>query len=87
MRLPTQLLHIALPKEIIAKIDEEARQTYINRSEFVRRAIVEKLRQTTTNALPGVAGINILMTDKQLEDLMQTLQVEKRRRGMWYRGY
>ncbi|MEK7573077.1 MAG: ribbon-helix-helix domain-containing protein [Patescibacteria group bacterium] len=37
--MQTQTLNIALPKELIKKVDELAKKEYRNRSEFIRQAL------------------------------------------------
>lgn len=78
MALPTLLIHLRLPKELAAKLDAAANQLFIDRSEYIRQAIVEKLRDQHT--MPSHEGVNILMTDKQLDELLAILRAERRRR-------
>jgi len=43
--MSTQTLNIALPKELVKKIDQQAKEEYRNRSEFIREAIRIYLRR------------------------------------------
>lgn len=80
MSLPTNLLHLTFATELITQIDQAAAKLYITRSEFIRQATVEKVRQIEPTALPSVDGLNILMTDKQLEEMWGILRRERMRR-------
>lgn len=42
--MQTQTLNIALPKELVKKVDERAKKEYRNRSELIRAALVGYLR-------------------------------------------
>lgn len=37
--MPTQTLNIALPRELVKKVDERAKKEYRNRSELIREAL------------------------------------------------
>ena len=87
MILPTQLVHIRISKELLHQVDTAADSLYLSRNEYIRQAVAEKLRTTTLNAFPSLDGVNILMTNKQLTDLIMALKTEKRRRGIAYYGY
>lgn len=39
MYMQTQTLNIALPKELVNKVDEQAKKEYKNRSELIREAL------------------------------------------------
>ena len=43
--MKTQTLNIALPKELVKKVDERARKDYKNRSELIREALRVYLRR------------------------------------------
>lgn len=40
----TQTLNISLPKQLVALVDEQARQDFSSRSDFIRKALVNQLR-------------------------------------------
>lgn len=42
--MQTQTLNIALPKELVKKVDEVARKEYRNRSELIRTALLSYLK-------------------------------------------
>lgn len=39
MYMQTQTLNIALPKDLVKKVDEQAKEEYRNRSELIREAL------------------------------------------------
>lgn len=78
MALPTQLIHVRIARELLVQTDQAAQKLFVDRSEYVRQAIVEKLR--TAQTMPSSVGVNILMSDIQLDELMLILQIERRRR-------
>ncbi len=80
MSLPTTLIHITVPNELLPKIDQVATRLYVGRNEFLHQAIMEKLRREDAAAFPNENGINILMTDKQLLETRAILQQEIWRR-------
>ncbi len=43
--MQTQTLNIALPKELVKKVDERAKKDYKNRSELIREALRVYLRR------------------------------------------
>lgn len=43
--MSVQTINIALPKELIKKIDKEAKNLYRNRSEFIREALLAQLNR------------------------------------------
>ncbi|MDB5169736.1 MAG: hypothetical protein JWN82_132 [Candidatus Saccharibacteria bacterium] len=86
----TKLIHITLSLELLRALDEHAQQEYVNRCEFVRQAIVEKIRSLNGPAAPlkpEQARVDLLMTDQQLADMRQALMIEQRRRheAKWHR--
>lgn len=42
--MPTQTINISLPKELIKKIDNAARAEFASRSDYIRQALVKKLK-------------------------------------------
>ncbi|MBI2356037.1 MAG: ribbon-helix-helix protein, CopG family [Candidatus Doudnabacteria bacterium] len=42
--MKTRAFNIALPQELVQKIDEAARKEYRNRSEFIREAVLFRLQ-------------------------------------------
>ena len=42
--MPTQIVNISLPKELVEKIDRAAKKQYGSRSEYIRQAVVSRLR-------------------------------------------
>jgi metal-responsive CopG/Arc/MetJ family transcriptional regulator len=84
MALPTKRLEIRIPKELLDMVDATVSILYIDRSEFVRQALYEKLRPYIDNAFPGQSGINMMLTDKQLDEVADMVRGEKRRRNIRY---
>jgi metal-responsive CopG/Arc/MetJ family transcriptional regulator len=42
--MPTQTINISLPKELIKEIDTAAKSEYASRSDYIRQALVGKLK-------------------------------------------
>lgn len=42
--MSTQIVNISLPEELVKKIDRAAKGQYASRSEFIRQAVVNRLR-------------------------------------------
>ena len=47
--MASQIINISLPKELVDKIDKAARDQYGSRSEYIRQAVVGRLRTQDTN--------------------------------------
>jgi len=79
----SKLVHVTFAAELLQALDSYAQKGYLNRCEFIRQAVVEKIR-TLQPSPPTPAerrpAVDLLMTDKQLEDLRFALTVEWRRR-------
>lgn len=41
----TQTLNISLPRELVKKVDEQAKEEYRNRSDFIREALIASLKE------------------------------------------
>jgi len=48
--MSTQTINISLPKELIKKIDDAAKSEYASRSDYIRQALVGKLKADQTQA-------------------------------------
>ena len=46
--MPTQTINISLPKELVKKIDRAAKEDFASRSDYIRQALVGKLRADKT---------------------------------------
>lgn len=46
--MSTQTINISLPKELVAKIDSAAKAEYASRSDYIRQALVGKLKADKT---------------------------------------
>lgn len=44
LHMSTQIVNISLPRELVRKIDSAARGSYASRSEYIRQAVVSRLR-------------------------------------------
>lgn len=76
-----QLVHLAIPFELLKAIDKHAGVMHMTRTEFIRQATVEKIRSYSAEALDIRQPQSILlMTDRQLDDLRSAATVERRRR-------
>lgn len=42
--MPTQTINISLPEELVKKIDTAAKQEFASRSDYIRQALVGKLK-------------------------------------------
>lgn len=42
--MPSQTINISLPEELVSQVDKVARAEYTNRSEYIRQAVVKKLK-------------------------------------------
>lgn len=42
--MSTQTINISLPKELVKKIDSAAKKEYASRSDYIRQALVSKLK-------------------------------------------
>jgi len=42
--MPTQIVNISLPEELVKKIDSAAQGEYASRSEYIRQAVLNRLR-------------------------------------------
>ncbi|HEY5667834.1 MAG TPA: ribbon-helix-helix protein, CopG family [Candidatus Saccharimonadales bacterium] len=42
--MSTQIINLSLPEELVRKIDRAAQSQYASRSEFIRQAVVTRLR-------------------------------------------
>jgi len=48
--MSTQTINISLPKELVEKIDEAAKIEFASRSDYIRQALVSKLRADKAQA-------------------------------------
>jgi metal-responsive CopG/Arc/MetJ family transcriptional regulator len=46
--MASQIINISLPKELVDRIDKAAKEQYGNRSEYIRQAVVGRLRTQDT---------------------------------------
>ncbi|HEU5187960.1 MAG TPA: ribbon-helix-helix protein, CopG family [Candidatus Saccharimonadales bacterium] len=44
MAMSTQTINISLPKELVEKVDDAAKTEFASRSDYIRQALVSKLR-------------------------------------------
>ena len=47
--MSTQLVSLSLPKDLVKKIDAAAKDEYASRSEYIRQAVVGRLRSQTND--------------------------------------
>ena len=48
--MSTQTINISLPKELVKKIDDAAKTEFASRSDYIRQALVSKLRADKVHA-------------------------------------
>ncbi len=48
--MSTQTINISLPKELVQKIDDAAKAEFASRSDYIRQALVNKLRADKVQA-------------------------------------
>lgn len=48
--MPTQTINISLPKELVQEIDSAAKAEYASRSDYIRQALVGKLKTDKAQA-------------------------------------
>lgn len=82
MSLPTQRLELRIQIELLDKVDAIAERLLISRSEFIKRSITEKLRRYTPSSVPSKHGVDMLMTDQEMDELSELLRIERMRRRM-----
>jgi metal-responsive CopG/Arc/MetJ family transcriptional regulator len=77
----TQLLHFRISPHLLKVLDEQACNSFVRRSEYIRQAIVEKIRkeQGINGGSEPIETI-LLLTDGQLEDLRDAVVSERHRR-------
>lgn len=84
----SKLIHVTVSPDLLLAIDEGAQQAYANRCEFVRQAVIDKIRSMQVSlAQKSDLQIDLLMTDRQLRDTRDALNNELRRRhsNKWHR--
>ncbi len=54
--MPTQIVNISLPNELVKKIDDAAKSRYASRSEYIRQAVVSRLRAQDIDAWSSLAA-------------------------------
>jgi metal-responsive CopG/Arc/MetJ family transcriptional regulator len=42
--MSTQTFNLSLPKELVEKVDKQAKKDYSSRSDFVRKAVINQLK-------------------------------------------
>jgi metal-responsive CopG/Arc/MetJ family transcriptional regulator len=80
----SQAINITIPKELLTKVDDLAKQDYTSRSDIIRQALLDKIRSTkksdewgdegtweTVVDLSNIQGGGMLASDflKRLKDL------------------
>jgi metal-responsive CopG/Arc/MetJ family transcriptional regulator len=84
MGLRAKLLHISLAEELVARLGSAAEEEYMTRTEFIRQAVVDKLRDRERDHGPSTdvdaRHLNILMTDRQLKEVAEITKREIIRR-------
>ena len=61
--MPTQIVNISLPQELVKKLDRAAKRQYGSRSEYIRLAVINRLRTQDVDAWDAlVAGADEVRT-------------------------
>lgn len=71
--MATEKVHLTLPRELLNKIDEAANEEFASRSEFIRRAIADRLQyvQECRAKIAGLTTNPSVPTDEELLDLLR----------------
>lgn len=71
--MATEKIHLTLPYSLLQKIDEAADEEFATRSEFIRRAITDRLQYVDEcrAKLAGLAANPAIPTDEELLDLLR----------------
>jgi Arc/MetJ-type ribon-helix-helix transcriptional regulator len=62
--MPSQIINISLPKDLVEKIDKAAKNQYANRSEYIRQAIVGRLKAQDSDIWEDLAAGTDELRDK-----------------------
>jgi metal-responsive CopG/Arc/MetJ family transcriptional regulator len=54
--MSTQIINLSLPEELLKKIDRAAKNQYASRSEFIRQAVVGRLRTQDSDVWEALAA-------------------------------
>lgn len=54
--MSTQIVNLSLPEELVKKIDRAAKGQYASRSEFIRQAVVSRLRAQDDDVWAALAA-------------------------------
>ena len=54
--MSTQIINLSLPEELVRKIDRAAQGQYASRSEFIRQAVVNRLRSQDEGVWAALAA-------------------------------
>jgi Arc/MetJ-type ribon-helix-helix transcriptional regulator len=54
--MSTQIINLSLPEELVQKIDRAAKAQFANRSEYIRQAVVSRLRAQDSDAWAALAA-------------------------------
>lgn len=71
--MATEKVHLTLPRELLDKIDEAANEEFASRSEFMRRAISDRLQyvQECRAKIARLTTNPSIPTDEELLDLLR----------------
>jgi Arc/MetJ-type ribon-helix-helix transcriptional regulator len=53
--MPTQIVNISLPNDLVKKIDQAAKGNYASRSEYIRQAVVSRLQSQDSDIWEALA--------------------------------
>ena len=54
--MSAQIINLSLPEELVRKIDRAAKDQYASRSEYIRQAVVSRLRTQDDDAWAALAA-------------------------------
>lgn len=79
--MSTQIINLSLPRDLVKKIDDAASGQYASRSEYIRQAVVGRLRNEQDDAWDDLVtlseGLNFKATQAGLiedEDFVQAVK-------------
>jgi Arc/MetJ-type ribon-helix-helix transcriptional regulator len=88
--MSTQIVNISLPKDLVKKIDSAAQGEYASRSEYIRQAVLNRLRAQEKDVWAALEEVNAEVstkaqslgykTDQDFEQLVKQVRKTKNRK-------
>lgn len=88
MKASTQTFNISFPRELVEKIDKKAKEQFGSRSDLLRAAVLQYLRNEEEWEYIFREGKKIGAQGKRLaeEEVADLITAERRRSGRWFIG-